>query len=59
MFDFYQNFNYNFKKIGEDMKHEFDIFKFCVLSVISNLLILLVFLSIFGLFKILHIFSII
>ena len=39
------------------MKPKFDSLKFCVLSIINNLLLILVFLAIFGLFKILHIFS--
>ena len=38
------------------MKPKFDSLKFCVISIIDNLFLVLVFLALFGLFKILHIF---
>ena len=48
---------YNNKKIeGDNMKPKFDSLKFCVISIIDNLFLVLVFLALFGLFKILHIF---
>ena len=46
-----------FEKIeGDNMKPKFDSLKFCVISIIDNLFLVLVFLALFGLFKILHIF---